>query len=197
MDLRLASVGLNRHIVGFSVARIRCSPSCWLKAKPWNPHLIILITAGARQRSDKVSRLDDLAQGAQILRSIITEIAAHNPSGILLIAANPVDVLTYAAWKWSGFPSNRVIGFGTPLDTSRFRTVLAQHYSVAPENIHAYIIGEHGDSQVPILSSANISGMMCTHKAGVRKLYAYLREAFPDFHVEIHWQLAYGERVTT
>jgi L-lactate dehydrogenase len=120
---------------------------------------VIVITAGVSQRSDKVSRLDDLAQSAQILRSIIPEIAAHNSSGILLIAANPVDVLTYAAWKWSGFPPNRVIGSGTLLDTSRFRTVLAQHYSVAPESIHAYIIGEHGDSQVPILSSANISGM--------------------------------------
>ena len=87
------------------------------------------------------------------------EIARHDPRGILLIASNPVDVLTYAAWKWSGLPSSRVIGSGTSLDTSRFRRRLGERYGVAAENVHAYIIGEHGDSQVPVLSSAHIAGM--------------------------------------
>jgi L-lactate dehydrogenase len=77
----------------------------------------------------------------------------------LLIASNPVDVLTYAAWKWSGLPPNRVIGSGTSLDTSRFRRRLAEHYGVASDNVHAYVIGEHGESQVPVTSSARIAGM--------------------------------------
>jgi L-lactate dehydrogenase len=82
----------------------------------------------------------------------------QNPRGILLIASNPVDVLTYAAWKWSGLPTGRVMGSGTTLDTSRFRHRLAEHYGIASANIHAYVIGEHGDSQVPVLSSARVAG---------------------------------------
>ena len=68
-------------------------------------------------------------------------------------------MLTYAAWKWSGLPPNRVIGSGTSLDTSRFRRRLAEHYGVASDNVHAYVIGEHGESQVPVTSSARIAGM--------------------------------------
>jgi L-lactate dehydrogenase len=75
----------------------------------------------------------------------------------LLIASNPVDVLTYAAWKWSGLPANRV-GSGTVLDTARFRRRLADRYGVAADNVHGYIIGEHGDSQIPVVSSARIGG---------------------------------------
>lgn len=82
-----------------------------------------------------------------------------DPRGIVLIASNPVDVLTYAVWKWSGLPASRVIGSGTTLDTSLFRRRLGEFHGVAPENVHAYIIGEHGDSQVPVLSSARIAGM--------------------------------------
>jgi L-lactate dehydrogenase len=70
-----------------------------------------------------------------------------------------VDVLTYAAWKWSGLPPNRIIGSGTSLDTSRFRRRLAEHYKVASDNVHAYVIGEHGESQVAVISSARIAGM--------------------------------------
>ena len=85
--------------------------------------------------------------------------AKHNPAGILLIATNPVDVLTYAAWKLSGFAAGRVIGSGTVLDTSRFRYLLSRHFGVDARSIHAYIIGEHGDSEVPVWSLANIAGM--------------------------------------
>ena len=77
----------------------------------------------------------------------------------MLIASNPVDVLTYAAWKWSGLPANRVVGSGMVLDTARFRRRLADRYGVAADNIHAYIIGEHGDSQIPVVSSARIGGV--------------------------------------
>ena len=120
---------------------------------------VIIIAAGAPQSPNTRSRLDDLAQTAAILRGIISEVMRYDPRGILLIASNPVDVLTYAAWNWSGLPASRVIGSVTSLDTSRFRRRLGERYGVAAENVHAYIIGEHGDSQVPVLSSAQIGGI--------------------------------------
>jgi L-lactate dehydrogenase len=120
---------------------------------------IVLVTAGASQSSQNTSRLDNLKESAAMLRSIIPAIAAQNASAIFVIATNPVDVLTYAAWKWSGLPASRVLGSGTSLDTSRLRRRLGEYYGVAPANVHAYIIGEHGDSQVPLLSSAQLAGI--------------------------------------
>ncbi len=92
------------------------------------------------------------------MHGLVSNVCRSTPSGILLIASNPVDVMTYAAWKWSGLPSERVIGSGTSLDTSRFRWRLAERYGIATANAHAYVIGEHGDSQIPVLSSARIAG---------------------------------------
>ena len=92
------------------------------------------------------------------MHSLVTDVCRGQPRGILLIASNPVDVMTYAASKWSGLPSNRVIGSGTSLDTSRFRRRLAERYGVASANVHAYVVGEHGDSQIPVLSSARVAG---------------------------------------
>ena len=119
---------------------------------------VIIITVGVSQSGQR-SRLESLNETAAILKNLVLKIARCNPHGILLIASNPVDVLTYAAWKWSGLPPNRVIGSGTSLDTSRFRRRLAEHYGVASDNVHAYVIGEHGESQVPVTSSARIAGM--------------------------------------
>jgi len=119
---------------------------------------VIIITAGASQ-SGRRSRLENLNETAAIVKGLVLDVARSNPHGILLIASNPVDVLTYAAWKWSGLPSSRVIGSGTSLDTSRFRRRLAEHYGVASDNVHAYVIGEHGESQVALLSSARIAGV--------------------------------------
>jgi L-lactate dehydrogenase len=119
---------------------------------------VIIITAGVTQ-AGLTSRLDNLKECAAILKNIVEQIVPHQPRGVLLIASNPVDVLTYAVWKWSGLPPSRVIGSGTSLDSSRFRRRLGEKYGVAPENVHAYIIGEHGDSQVPVLSSARIAGV--------------------------------------
>jgi L-lactate dehydrogenase len=119
---------------------------------------VVIITAGASQ-SGRTSRLDNLHETAALLKSLVSNVARNNPHGILLIASNPVDVLTYAAWKWSGLPPSQVIGSGTSLDTSRLRRRLAEHYGVASGNVHAYVIGEHGESQVPLMSSARIAGM--------------------------------------
>jgi L-lactate dehydrogenase len=119
---------------------------------------VIIIAVGVSQSGQR-SRLESLNETAAILKNLVLKVARCNPHGILLIASNPVDVLTYAAWKWSGLPPNRVIGSGTSLDTSRFRRRLAEHYGVASDNVHAYVIGEHGESQVPVTSSARIAGM--------------------------------------
>jgi L-lactate dehydrogenase len=119
---------------------------------------VTVLAAGGNQKPGE-TRLDLLKKNASIWRSIVPEVAKHNPEGILLIATNPVDVLTYAAGKLSGLPWKRVIGSGTILDTSRFRYLLSQHFGVDARSVHAYIIGEHGDSEVPVWSSANIAGM--------------------------------------
>jgi L-lactate dehydrogenase len=102
----------------------------------------------------------------------VPEVSACNPEGVLLIATNPADVLTYTAWKLSGLPAQRVIGSGTTLDTARFRYLLGQHFQVDPRSIHAFVIGEHGDSEVPVWSLANIAGMplvaFCTNHGVTR-----------------------------
>jgi len=105
------------------------------------------------------SRLDLVKENAAIFRQIVPQVARHNPDGILLVATNPVDVLTYAAWRLSELPPRRVIGSGTILDTARFRYLLSQHFGVDPRSVHAHIIGEHGDSEVAVWSLANIAGM--------------------------------------
>ncbi len=119
---------------------------------------VTVLAAGGNQKPGE-TRLDLLKKNATIWRKIVPEVAKHNPEGILLIATNPVDILTYAAGKLSGLPWERVIGSGTILDTSRFRYLLSQHFGVDARSVHAYIIGEHGDSEVPVWSSANIAGM--------------------------------------
>ena len=119
---------------------------------------VIIITVGAPQNRHNSSRLDDLKTSAAMVRDVMIKIATHEPKGVVVIVSNPVDVLTYAAWKWSGLPASRVIGSGTLLDSSRFRRRLGERYGIASENVHAYVIGEHGDSQVPLLSTARIGG---------------------------------------
>jgi L-lactate dehydrogenase len=118
---------------------------------------VAIITAGISQSGQK-SRMEGLRDTGAIVHGLVNDVCLQNPRGILLIASNPVDVLTYAAWRWSGLPAGRVIGSGTSLDTSRFRRRLAEHYGIASANVHAYIIGEHGDSQIPVLSSARVAG---------------------------------------
>lgn len=119
---------------------------------------IIIVTAGAAQKPGE-TRLDLIKKNVGIFKSIIPEIAKRNFKGILLIVANPVDVLTYAAKQLSGLPDDRVFGSGTVLDTARLRFNLSEHLGVDPRSIHAFIIGEHGDSEFAAWSSANVSGV--------------------------------------
>lgn len=119
---------------------------------------VTVITAGAAQKPGE-TRLDLVKKNARIFASIVPQVVKHNPDGILLIATNPVDVLTYVAWKLSGLPAERVIGSGTILDTARFRYLLSQHFDVDARSVHGFIVGEHGDSEVPVWSLTNIAGM--------------------------------------
>jgi L-lactate dehydrogenase len=119
---------------------------------------VTVITAGANQRPGE-TRLDLVQRNAAIFGEIVPQIAAHNPNGILLIATNPVDAMTYVSLQLSGLPKERVIGSGTILDTARFRYLLSRHFQVDARSVHAFIVGEHGDSEVPVWSLANIAGM--------------------------------------
>ncbi len=119
---------------------------------------ITVVCAGTGQRPGE-TRLDLVKRNAAIFAQIIPRITAANPDGILLIATNPVDILTHASLRYSGLPRNRVLGSGTILDTARFRHLLSRHFNVDARSVHAYIIGEHGDSEVPVWSLANIAGL--------------------------------------
>ncbi|MBV7282199.1 L-lactate dehydrogenase [Corynebacterium sp. TAE3-ERU30] len=119
---------------------------------------MVVICAGAAQKPGE-TRLQLVDKNMKIMKSIVDEVMANNFDGIMLVASNPVDVLSYAAWKYSGLPWQRVIGSGTVLDSARFRYMLGELYDCSPTSIHAYIVGEHGDSELPVLSSATIAGV--------------------------------------
>lgn len=119
---------------------------------------VIVIAAGASQRPGE-TRIDLLKRNAGIFDTIIQNIVKYNDHGIILVATNPVDILSYVSLKKSGFPSNRVIGSGTLLDSARFRYLIGQNKGINPRSIHAHIVGEHGDSEVPLWSLANVAGI--------------------------------------
>lgn len=119
---------------------------------------MIVVTAGAAQKPGE-TRLDLVNKNVGIFKSIIPEIRKSGFEGILLIVSNPVDVLTYAAIKMSGLPEGRVIGSGTVLDTARLRYMLGEHLNVDPRDVHAYVMGEHGDSEMVAWSSATVAGV--------------------------------------
>lgn len=119
---------------------------------------LVVITAGANQKPGE-TRLDLASKNAKIMRGIVKEIMASGFDGILVIASNPVDVMTHVAYEASGLPKERVIGSGTILDTARFRYLLSDYFQVDSRNVHAYIVGEHGDSELPIWSHVTIGGL--------------------------------------
>jgi len=120
---------------------------------------IVMVTAGLRRKPDE-SRLDLINRNVALFRTILSE-AAQYPwadNAILFVVANPVDILTYLGTRWTQLPASRVIGLGTVLDTTRFRSFLGEHFKVDPTQVDALILGEHGDSMVPIWSTATING---------------------------------------
>lgn len=118
---------------------------------------LVIISAGVAQRPGE-SRLALLNRNAEVFREIMSELDRHAPDAILIVATNPVDILTYVAQKLSQRPPERIIGTGTLLDTARFRALLGQYYGVDPRSVHAYILGEHGDSEVAVWSQVAIGG---------------------------------------
>lgn len=119
---------------------------------------VVIVTSGAKQKPGE-SRLELLERNVAIFKSFIPALAQYCPEAIFLVVSNPVDVMTYVTWKLAGLPSTSIIGSGTVLDTARFRYLLAQDLKLDPRSIHAYIIGEHGDSEVPVWSRVNVAGM--------------------------------------
>jgi len=118
----------------------------------------VVITAGASQRPGE-SRLKLVQRNTEILKSIIPQILKHTTTAKIILVTNPVDILTYVALKISGLPKNQVFGSGTTLDTSRFRFLLGRHFDVSPDSVDAYIVGEHGDSEVAVFSGVQIAGI--------------------------------------
>ncbi len=154
------------------------------KAKVWagsyedcNEADIIIITAGVSQRPGE-SRIDLLKRNVAIYETITDEVLKHNMDGILLIASNPVDIMSYFTWKKSGWPVRRVIGSGTLLDSARFRYLIGDKLAIDSRSIHAHIIGEHGDSELPLWSLANIAGTeMMLSEEEKQEIFANTRDA--------------------
>ncbi|KAJ8777671.1 hypothetical protein J1605_014324, partial [Eschrichtius robustus] len=119
---------------------------------------LVIITAGARQQEGE-SRLNLVQRNVNIFKFIIPNVVKYSPNCKLLVVSNPVDILTYVAWKISGFPKNRVIGSGCNLDSARFRYLMGERLGVHPLSCHGWILGEHGDSSVPVWSGMNVAGV--------------------------------------
>ncbi|WP_443029096.1 L-lactate dehydrogenase [Spirulina sp. CS-785/01] len=119
---------------------------------------LVIITAGANQKPGE-SRLDLVQRNTEIFKNLIPDVVKYCPGAVILIVTNPVDIMTYVSLKVSGLPPSMVFGSGTVLDTARFRYLLAQKFHLDPRSIHGHIIGEHGDSEVPVWSKVNVAGM--------------------------------------
>ena len=139
---------------------------------------IVVIAAGAGQKPGE-TRIDLLSRNIEIFQEIIERITEVNKECILLIVSNPVDILTFASLKMSGFPANRVIGSGTVLDTARLKYLVGHKLKVDSRNVHTFIIGEHGDSELAVWSSANVSGIdlqdycpICDNCGSLQDLYS-------------------------
>ncbi|MBC5688462.1 L-lactate dehydrogenase [Mediterraneibacter sp. NSJ-55] len=142
---------------------------------------VIIITAGANQKPGE-SRLDLVQKNAKIMKSVIGEIKRVKCEGILLVVSNPVDILTYVALKESGFPPSRVIGSGTVLDTARLKYILSEKLKVDSRNVHAFIIGEHGDSELAAWSCANIYGIPLQEFARMKGYKSFAKEMDEIYH---------------
>lgn len=145
---------------------------------------IIIVTSGAAQKPGE-TRIDLVNKNVDIFKRIIPELTKYSPNSILLIVTNPVDILSYVAWKLSGFPQERVIGSGTVLDTARFKEIISNKLGIDARNIHANIIGEHGDTQVSTWSLATVSGLTIDQ---------YCEQVGIEFTEEMKAEIAYDTK---
>ena len=133
---------------------------------------LIILAAGANQKPGE-TRLELVNKNVGIFKSIIPQITSRNKDAILLVVANPVDILTYTAARLSGYPENRVFGSGTVLDSARLKYLLGEHLDVDSRSVHAFIIGEHGDSEIAAWSSANVSGIQINQFCEMRGFFKH------------------------
>lgn len=158
---------------------------------------MVVLTAGASQLPGE-SRNDLLKRNIKVFEAIVPRVVEANPDAVLLVVTNPVDVLTYITYKISGFPANRVFGSGTVLDSARFKYLLSRHCNVSAQNVHGYIIGEHGDSEVAVWSSVSIAGMKiddycdaCDRRCGV-----VIKEAMAEDVIHSAYRIIEGKGST-
>ena len=147
---------------------------------------LVVITAGRRQRPGQ-TRIELVKDNVEVYRNIVPQIMKYAPNAIILVVTNPVDILSYAAYKFSGKPVKKVIGSGTVLDSARFRFLIAKHCNVDARNIHAYILGEHGDTEFPVWSKAMIGGILfsdycrvCDNRKDCRHDKLYINKVFSE-----------------
>lgn len=158
---------------------------------------VIVVTAGAKSEYGQ-TRLDLAASNVALCRELVPRLVEVAPAAILLFVTNPVDILTYAALKISGLPRERVIGSGTVLDSSRLRFLLAQHCRVAIQSVHAFVVGEHGDSELPLWSTASIGTvpLLSWDTAGHGRLTAEDRERIAREVAQVGYQILKGKGAT-
>ncbi|MDQ0254412.1 L-lactate dehydrogenase [Evansella vedderi] len=170
---------------------------------------IVIITAGANQKPGE-TRLNLIEKNVKIFKGIVEDVMNSGFNGIFIVATNPVDILSYATWKFSGLPMERVIGSGTILDTARFRFLLSDFFNIDVRNIHAYIIGEHGDTELPVWSQTRIGSELIdryiqnhkpeTTKEDLDNIFTNVRDA--AYHIierkgATHYAIAMGlQRLT-
>ncbi len=140
------------HCLAFAPSKINIHAGDYSDCKDAK---IVCIAAGANQEKHE-SRMDLIYKNAKIFKSIINKVMENGFNGIFLVATNPLDVMTYITWKYSNLPSNQVIGSGTSLDSARLKYLIGDKLKINPKNVHAYVIGEHGDSEFVPWSNANI-----------------------------------------
>lgn len=159
---------------------------------------VIVFTAGAKQKPGQ-TRLDLAEATIGLVKNVLPGIVEVAPNAVYVMVTNPVDVVTYAALKVSGLPPQRVFGSGTVLDSSRLRFLIAEHTGVAVQNVHAYVVGEHGDSELPLWSSASIGAVPLTQWSGVRghgALTPEVREAMAHEVVQSAYRIIEGKGAT-
>lgn len=151
------------HCLAFAPSKINIKVGTYRDCKDAD---MVVIAAGANQNPGE-TRMDLIDKNSKIFKSIVTSVMDNGFNGVFLVATNPLDVMTYLTWKYSGLPSNKVIGSGTSLDTARLRYLVGNKLNVNPKNIHAYVIGEHGDSEFVPWSNANV---------GLQNILGFLNE---------------------
>ncbi|MBR5939426.1 L-lactate dehydrogenase [Candidatus Saccharibacteria bacterium] len=143
-----------RDALSVAPSYVKISSGTYRQAKDCD---VVVITAGAAQKPGE-TRMDLLAKNANILKGMVEQVMDSGFNGIFLVVTNPMDVLTYLVWKYSGLPAERVIGTGTVLDSARLKTRISDYLNINPKSVGAYQIGEHGDTELTVWSRANVGG---------------------------------------